>query len=511
MRQKLPIGVQSFREIRENDFLYIDKTESLFRLATDGKYYFLSRPRRFGKSLTLYTLKELFEGQKDLFQSLWAENQWDWTQQHPVIHISFNSIGYKEVGLVRAIEIRLRDIAKENNLILGKEGVGQLFRELIEKLSKQNKVVILIDEYDKPIIDYLKDIPQAKANQQILKSFYSIIKDADPYIRFLMITGVSKFSKVSIFSELNNLNDITFDWQYASLTGITQQELEDNFEPSLLAGQQRLKMERNALLEQIKHWYNGYSWDGETLVYNPFSLLNFMQKSTFQNYWFATGTPTFLINLLRERNFYNITQTEVGLAAFDSFDIENIETYSLLLQTGYLTIKSVQDHGLYLLDYPNREVKDSMLQYLVARFSHGSYARTTPIVRHLQRTFVADNLPEAIDIINGLFKSIPSQLFIKEKEAYYHSVVFLVFQYLGLFIDAEVNTSDGRIDAVVHTDTHVYVIEFKLDESAEAALQQIRDKQYADRFKLSKKTITALGINFSSSSKSVDEWKTEVY
>ena len=509
MKQKLPIGLQSFGEIRRNNYLYVDKTQDLFRLVESGKYFFLSRPRRFGKSLTISTIKELFRCKKDLFKGLWVEDQWNWEQEHPVVHIGFSSIGYKTLGLETALEMALDKAASEAGIKLTASQYDQKFKELIQRLSEKKRVVLLIDEYDKPIIDYLDNIPQAKAHQKILKSFYSIIKDSDDYIRFLLITGVSKFSKVSIFSELNNLFDITIDRHFASLTGITQEELQTQFEPHLAETGHFLGMNREELLDKIKEWYNGYSWDGKVFVYNPFSVLSFFQKSDFQNFWFSTGTPTFLIQQLTAKNFYQIGESEVGQVAFESFDIENIDPYSLLFQTGYLTIKSVEPFGLYLLDYPNREVKDSMLQYLVAGFNHGSYTQTTPIVLHLRSAFLKNDLSKVIRIINGLFKSIPSHIFIKEKEAYYHSVVFLVFQYLGQFIDAEVNTSDGRIDAVVQTDTHVYVIEFKLDDSADAALAQIQQKGYAAKYKNADKEVWALGINFSSESKSVDDWKVE--
>ena len=511
MKQKLPVGIQHFRDIREQNYLYIDKTEAIFRLTESGKFFFLSRPRRFGKSLTLSTLKALFQGKKELFDGLWVQDHWDWTQKNPVIHISFSNIGYKTLGLEKALHNMLDKQAVKHGIQLVAEGYDQKLEELIKKLSKKNKVVLLIDEYDKPIIDYLDDLPQAQEHQKILKSFYSIIKDAGTYIRFLIITGVSKFSKVSIFSELNNLEDITIDWRFATLLGLTQDELESNFENHLQASQERLKINRDQLLSKLKEWYNGYSWDGEVFVYNPFSLLNFFQKSAFLNFWFSTGTPTFLVNLLRERQLYNLGKVEVGQAAFDSFDLENIDAYSLLFQTGYLTIKQVEPFGLYSLDFPNREVKDSMLQYLVAGFSNGAYSQSTPIVLKLHKAFLGNDAEKIIKIINSLFKSIPSHIFIKEKEAYYHSVVFLVFQYLGQFIEAEVNTSDGRIDAVVQTDTHIYVLEFKLDESAKAAIQQIQTKGYAEKYQSTEKQLVGIGINFSSSTKSVEGWKTIAY
>jgi len=366
MKQQLPIGIQSFSQIRELNFLYVDKTEIIFKLISFGKYFFLSRPRRFGKSLTLSTIKELFQGNKELFDGLWIQDSWDWTKQHPIIHISFGSIGYKEVGLERAIEIQLEKIAKSANIQLTTQGISLKFKELIKKLATKNNVVILIDEYDKPIIDYLDDLPQAKAHQKILKSFYSVIKDSDPFIRFLLITGVSKFSKVSIFSELNNLTDLTIHPKFSTLVGYTQAELEQYFEEGLEELTEELAPTKEALLARIKEWYNGYSWDGKNFVYNPFSILSFFGAGQFRNFWFSTGTPPFLVNLLKERNLYDIKETEVGEATFDSFDIENIDTHALLFQTGYLTIKSIEPlFNLFTLDYPNREVKDSMLQYFI--------------------------------------------------------------------------------------------------------------------------------------------------
>ncbi|MEM6318238.1 MAG: AAA family ATPase [Bacteroidota bacterium] len=512
MKQVFPIGIQTFEKIIEGKFLYVDKTKVIHQLVEHGGYYFLSRPRRFGKSLLLSTIKCIYTGQKELFDGLWIQDHWDWSQRHPVIHIGFSSIGYKTLGLEKALNTALDNIAAQYDLQLVTTTYDQKFGELFSLLSKKGeKVVLLIDEYDKPIIDYLDDIPKAKAHQKILKSFYSIIKDSDRYIQFLMITGVSKFSKVSIFSELNNLDDITIDRRFADLVGITQEELEVNFRPSIEQTMDYLDLTRNELLSKVKEWYNGYSWDAKTFVYNPFSVLNFFNKREFLNFWFATGTPTFLINLLKERNLYELTATEVGQAAFSSFDIEHIESYALLFQTGYLTIKRKEPFGLYVLDYPNREVKDSMLQYLVAGFSHNSsYSKTTPIVIHLRKAFLENNYEKIVSIINGLFKSIPSHIFIAKKEAYYHSIVFLVFQYLGLFIEAEVHTSDGRIDAVVKTDSRTYLIEFKLDESADIALEQIRQKEYAAKYKSSSQELLAFGINFNSNSKSVDDWKIEL-
>lgn len=510
MKPLLPIGIQNFREIREKGYLYVDKTQDIAQLLAEGKYYFLSRPRRFGKSLTLSVIKEIFLGSKDLFEGLWIADKWDWSQIHPVIHVSFSSIGYHTSLLEEALYNMLVKEAVRHNIQLTATGYDQQFKELLEKLcALKGQVVILIDEYDKPLIDYLDNMPKAKAHQKILKTFYSIIKDCDPYIQFLLITGVSKFSKVSVFSELNNLDDITIDWRFASMLGWTQEEVESYFSVWLTDIERRLDMDRERLIDKIRQWYNGYSWDGKTKLYNPFSILSFVQKMDFQNYWFSTGTPTFLIKMLRNRRQIELENVEVDKSIFESYSLENLDTLSLLFQTGYNTIKSVDEFGLYTLDYPNKEVRESMLRHLIGEFRHDSPALATSIVVRLRKAFLLNDLEQVIAIINSLFKSIPSHIFIKEKEAYYHSLVYLVFQYLGQFIEAEVHTSDGRIDALVETDNRLYILEFKLDKSAEEALRQIHEKNYIARYRSRGKPITAIGVNFSSESKSVEDWKAE--
>ena len=271
--------IQSFSELRNGNYLYVDKTEQICRLLRQGKYFFLSRPRRFGKSLLLSTIKEIYQGHRALFDGLWIADQWDWGKTNPVIHLSFASTGYRELGLEMAIRLQLQTLAAEHDITLPETaGISRQFADLMEKLAKQHgKVVILIDEYDKPLIDYLDDIPLAKANQQVMKSFYSVLKDSDPYIEFLLITGVSKFSRVSLFSDLNNLYDLTLDYDNATLLGYTQTELEQVFAPYMPMVEQRLKIDRAELLVQLRQWYNGYRWDLDHSVYNPFSILSFFQ------------------------------------------------------------------------------------------------------------------------------------------------------------------------------------------------------------------------------------------
>lgn len=510
MLKKLPVGIQTFEEIINDGYLYIDKTQGLHELITTGKYYFLSRPRRFGKSLTLSTLKAIFTGQKALFAGLWIEKRRDWGKTNPVIHLQTSKLDYQTLGLDAALQRALHQIAGQYGMNITAPSLKTLFAELLEKLAQQQgKVVLLIDEYDKPLIDYVDNIEQAKANQQTLKNFYSVIKDSDPYLQFLLITGVSKFSKVSVFSDLNNLYDISRDHRFAGLVGYTQDELEHYFSPYLPAVGQRLKMDRASLLVQLKDWYNGYSWDAETFVYNPFSILSFFQAQSFENFWFETGTPTFLIRLLREQQLFNLDNQQASSLVFSSYDIERLQILPILFQTGYLTIKAKDEFDLYQLSYPNREVRNSMLMYLIGDIRHDDPTATTPLVVHLHKAFQSNDLEQVVSIIKTIFKKIPSHIFIKEAESYYHSLIYLVFFYLGQYTQAEVNDSTGRIDCVVQTRTHIYIIEFKLDKSAEIALQQVRDKDYAGAYRTDPRQKVLVGINFSSKHKTVDGWLLE--
>ncbi len=504
--KKLPIGIQTFRKIIEKDLLYIDKTEAIYHFITNGDYYFLSRPRRFGKSLTLSTIEEIYQGNKSLFKGLWIEDQWNWEETHPVIHISFSSIGYGNLGLVQALNNVVDKLARDFEIILTNTSFDQKFKELIEQIGSKKKVVVLIDEYDKPLIDYLDDMDQAKANQKILKNFYAIFKDSDPYIQLLFITGVSKFSKVSIFSDLNNLRDITLSRDSAKLVGYTEAEMHTYFDDYLELAATENDTTKEALFQQIKQWYNGYSWDTKQYVYNPFSVLSYFADRKFRNFWFATGTPTFLIKILHDKMFYNFENVETGNSTFESYSLDNLETVSLLFQTGYLTIKNIDEFGIYTLGFPNKEVKESMLQHLVGSFRFGASSESAPLVTKLRKAFFNHKIEDAISIINTIFKSIPSHIFLAKKEAYYHSLIHLTFTFLGLFLESEVHTSDGRIDAVVKTPSHIYILEFKLDKSAAEAMDQIKNKAYHKRFLHQGKIVVGIGINFSSKTKMVDGW-----
>ncbi len=502
-----PTSIADFRNLREEGNVYVDKTKIVHDLITSGVYYFLSRPRRFGKSMLISTLKEAFSGDKELFKGLWIEDKIEKIGVSPVIHISFSRMGFRQIGLEKSLEEEMDYQSEKHQVSLERQGFGGRFFELIEKLSKQaGKVVVLIDEYDKPIIEYLDDLPQAEKNRDMLRGFYGILKDADPFLRFVFITGVSKFSRVSIFSEMNNLDDITFAGRFAEVCGITQRELEATFPAEVKELAEKESMTVPDMLAKIRLWYNGYSWGQAEKLYNPFGLMRLMKYQEFQNYWFASGTPTFLVKVLNRNFDYNFEETEADNAVFEAYNFENLHPVALLFQTGYLTIKEKTDIGSYMLTYPNKEVRDALQKYLLAGYLHVDASMTTPLVAQIFRAMRGRDVEKIVSIIHSLFKAIPGDIFIKNVEKYYHSIMYLTFNLLGQFIQSEVRTSDGRIDAVAQTASDVFIFEFKLDKTPEIALQQILDKDYAAPYLHAGKGIFLIGVNFSSKEKGVDGW-----
>jgi len=506
--KKLPLGQQDFAKIiEEQNTLYVDKTQHIHKLITSGSYYFLSRPRRFGKSLLISTLQEIFEGNKELFKNLWIYDKIEW-KKHKVIKISFNTVNYKSFGLEKAIEIQLTKIADSYKLELQMQSPASKFQELIEKLAENERVVVLIDEYDKPIIDYIDDLPQAEKNREILKNFYSIIKDSDKYLRFLFITGVSKFSKVSIFSDLNHLNDITIDKNYNNLVGITQQELESNFAEHIVKLQADNQDIYADVIQAIKDEYMGYSWDGVNFVYNPFTLLNLFTKMQFGNYWFQTGTPTFLTKLIKNGKYtaFDLLNRKIEPDVLDKYEIANLTLLPILFQTGYLTIKQFNLLRRYIvLDYPNREVEKSFSIHLLSEFNGGKTDSTSSALWELTEALEANNLEKFMELLKSLFKGIAYPL-IDNKEKYFHSIFYLVVKMLGFNIECEILTIDGRIDAVLFTEKVIYVIEFKAGNTTKA-IDQIIEKQYHTKYALDKRPKIALGIDFDAENKAIADYK----
>ena len=503
----LPIGIQYFKNVRIDDKIYVDKTKYIYSLcAPANRAFFLSRPRRFGKSLTLDTISELFSGNKPLFEGLWIEDKWDWSQTYPVIRLSLDAIGH-ESGLVEALLAEMSSISKKFRIKLKSKTTSAAFKELIEGVVQKTgkQVVILIDEYDKPIVDYLDpyNLDKANAQRDILKQFYSILKNASNNIRFLLITGVSKFSKVSIFSDLNHLEDLTLHPDYAGLCGYTQAELESNFADYL-------KIMPQDTLSRMKTSYNGYSWDAKTFVYNPFSVLNFFSAKTYRNFWFETGTPTFLVRLLRKRFEYKLEETEVSGLILESFRLEqldNLDINSLLLQTGYLTIKNIKPNGNFILNYPNEEVRGSFSQFLLSEYTQTR--NSTPYSTIILESLEKNDLEKAIGIINDLIQAIPDQNYIKNEEKFFHAVIHLIFTMIGTDVRSEVHTPIGRMDTIVITPDRIFLFEFKMEETALAAIQSIKDRNYAASLRLHQKPITAVGVSFSAKTKGVAEWDKE--
>ena len=515
--KNLPIAIQTFSELRSRDCVYVDKTEHIHRLLTTSKAYFFSRPRRFGKSMTLSTIKSIYKGEKHYFDGLWIENNWDWTRRNPIIHIPFSSLGYNSIGLVSALELFLRKQAANHNIVLEATSYILLFEELIRKLcEKDGKVVILIDEYDKPIIDHLEkeNIERGKENRAILREFYSVIKDADEYIEFFFMTGVSKFSQTGIFSHLNHLDDISLSKKYVDLVGYTQTELEDNFGDYIDDALLRFtRYNREELLQNIKLWYNGYSWDAINSVYNPYSVLNFFNQQVFEDFWFKTGSPRFLILMLQELGMFNLNEMKASGSMISSYDLEDLNIRALLFQTGYLTIKEMDIYtASYVLDYPNKEVELAMTENIIAKWIGGETTQVRAPVLDIQSAFLKNKIEKVIWIINSLFKDVPFPLLKGKKEDFYHAIIHLHFRYLGMMnMDSEVCTSDGRMDAVVKTATHIYILEFKINKSAEIALQQIKDKAYPEKYLVENKEIVMIGINFDTRKKGIKDWLLEVY
>jgi Predicted AAA-ATPase/PD-(D/E)XK nuclease superfamily len=508
--QKLSTGEQDFAIIRNTHRVYVDKTSFIYQLLCDSsKFFFLSRPRRFGKSLLINTLKEIFSGNKQHFQGLFIEDKIEW-KTYPVLHFDFSNIDFKGKGLEKAIQDRLKEIGQLYQITFEETAIGSKFKELIVKLREKTgeQVVILIDEYDKPITEYLEANNSEKSAEQrdILRSFYSILKGSSEHIKFFFMTGISRFTKVSIFSDLNNLTDLTFKEKYATLCGYTIEEIEHYFSAHLSYVAQRRKLNDMQVREEMKSWYNGYSWDGESRVYNPHSILQLLDSQQFENFWFDSGTPKFLIELLRKDFRFDLKDTLVDMGTFNNYDITNLNADTILFQTGYLTIKEKRKYDVFVLEYPNREVEQSMLQYLLADYAHTTRsALATNLITSLDN----NNLYDFTTTINTLFTSIPVYIFLSDREAYYHSIIFIAIKLCGFYIDAEVSHSIGRLDAVMRVENRLYIFEFKLDKTADEALAQIHEKGYAQPYLGQGLEIYLVGINFSSQTKKVQEYKVE--
>ena len=510
--KKLGLGIQDLSVFKEKNLTYVDKTEFIYKLIDDGKYYFLSRPRRFGKSLLVNTIQELFSGNKALFEDCQVYDKWDWKKKIPVIKISFAKTSYRKDGLEEALELCLLEQAKIHNIDLETGSYDKRFLELIEKLGKKTPVAVLIDEYDKPIIDYLErsEFKQAEENREIMKTFYAGVKDLDKYLSFFFITGVSKFSRVSIFSDLNHLTDITINDKFANIAGYSEAEIKRYYSRYLELLSKKFKLAEPQLLQKIREWYDGYSWDGVNFLYNPYSIINLFYAEVFKNYWFETGTPTFLIKKLKETN-YTLDQSINKLvkeSTFNKYDVDNINITAIMFQTGYLTIKKINyDQNRYLLDFPNKEVRESFLDFAVEHYANSSQNEMEYIVDTLIESLDSNDLQSFFTSLQSLFSSITVKQLekVKEYEGFYHSIIYIVLKIIGIRINCEIQSNFGATDAVITTDDYIYVFEFKMG-TAQSAIDQIKKKKYHTPYLSDKQEVIIAGFGFDKAKRNLDNF-----
>ena len=511
-KRKLPIGIQTFRDIREDDCYYVDKTAYAARLAEEGKHYFLSRPRRFGKSLFLDTLKELFEGNRALFEGLAVHDRWDWSMRYPVLRLDFGGRTHEDPAtLPKNLMAQLDAVERDTGVASGYDTAPERFAHLLEALHRQlgQRVVVLVDEYDKPILDALENPDAARVNRAFLRGLYSVIKQSDAHIRFSFLTGVSKFSKVSLFSGLNNLTDISLDASYSAICGYTDADLDTVFAAEF-EGLHR---------EEVRRWYNGYNWLGEEKVYNPFDILLLLRNREFAAHWFETGTPTFLVETLVRRGVSPLSlERMVGTdALLSTFDVDDMATEALLFQTGYLTIHGRQRRAgrtVYQLGYPNHEVRQSLNDSL-SRYLSGDPTRQMENSLRLLDLLEANDFAGLKELFHAFYASIPHQWYAKNDisrfEGYYAGVFYSYFVGAGLDVVVEDSSNHGRVDMAVRHEGRVYLFEFKVAEMSPkgAALAQLRKRRYADKYRHLGEPIHLVGVEFSREARNIAAFEVE--
>jgi len=525
-KRLLPVGIQDFPDIRERGFVYVDKTARAYELITgSGKAFFLSRPRRFGKSLLCSTLGAIFEGRRELFGEIagrpaLAMNSLDWEwKRHPVIRIDLNAGEYSKYGigaLYDTLRSELRNSAEKYGITLDNaDSLASQFKYLIRKASDKigEKTVVIIDEYDKPLTNTLSNRDIHIELRDALKAFYGVLKSCEEYLRFIFITGVSKFAQVSIFSDLNQLKDLTFDTRYADICGVTQEELEADFGPEIENILKIAGYGRDGYLDELRRFYNGYRFSKVPLtVYNPFGLLkHFDGNGEFSDYWYETATPSFLVKLIADRkiNILDMDDMRIGFMDFGKYDIDHIAAAPLLCQTGYLTITDYDaKSNEYILDFPNVEVHASFTGSLLQHYLGPTNIDTRLDMKFI-RSVVHGDLDAAMDTLRRFFAAIPYDIIV-EKEKYFQTVVHLVFNMLGFNCRSEVRLADGRIDSLVETPDFVYCFEFKLNDGAKAALAQIDGKEYAFPWTGSGKKVFKIGVSFDFEKRNIKEWVYEV-
>ncbi len=509
---KYPIGIQDFEDLQRNGYAYVDKTNFVYKLADEGKYYFLSRPRRFGKSLFLSTLEAYFQGKKELFEGLAIydlETEW---KKYPIFHIDLNTANFREKdSLYTVLNDYLTSWEDKYGTRESEATLALRFKGVIARAAEKEGcgVVILIDEYDKPILQTLR-APELQAEHRAqLKAFHSVLKTQDRYIKFAFLTGVTKFGKVSVFSDLNNLTDISMDHRYISICGMTEKELLTNFKEGISELAEANGDTEEATIAKLKARYDGYHFEENTVgIYNPFSVLNTLSRLRYKDYWFETGTPTFLVDLLKMHNYRlpDMTKERVSDDVINSVDSLSTNPIPVIYQSGYLTIKGYDERfKKYLLGFPNREVEEGFLNFLLPLYT--SAGNNSPfLVDEFVQDVESGNPERFMQRMKAFFADTSYQV-VGNAELYFQNAMYLVFKIMGFYTQVERPTSDGRIDAIIQTPNYIYVIECKLDRTADEAIKQIENNGYAEPFLMDKRKLYKIGVSFSSETRGVAEYK----
>jgi len=515
-----PIGIQTFEIIRSNDYLYIDKTKYIYEATHPGRYVFLSRPRRFGKSLLTSTLDAYFSGRKDLFKGLAIEKLEKEWKVYPVLHFSLASA---KLGTVEDLHVQLRIQLERNEKRHGIHtditNISERFQNLVTSLYEKTgtQVVVLIDEYDAPMLTVLHDSKRLEQMRTELQAFYSPLKDLDPYLRFVFITGITKFSQLSIFSQLNNLNNISMLPQYAAMCGITIKELEDNFQEGIGLLAEKYHYSHQQIIDKLLYHYDGYHFSEDSEgVLNPFSLLSAMNNRKFNNYWFSTGTPTFLFNMMRKFHT-DLTEIDGSTALQEDFDAPTENMHNVLplfYQSGYLTIKGYNPRsGMYTLGYPNEEVKVGLMRILIPFYVQSDPVPASNACWDISEALLDGDIDKALTAARSYFASIPYQeITLKDApttEGHFTAMLYVMFSFLNRYVYSQVRNAKGRLDILIETDTTIYVMELKLDGDLDKALRQIDEKDYTIPYQSDGRKVVKVAINFSTEERTIKEWKIE--
>ena len=510
-----PIGIQNFESLRNDGYFYIDKTALVYQLVKTGRYYFLSRPRRFGKSLLLSTLEAYFQGKKELFDGLAMEKlEKDWIK-YPILHLDLNAEKYTAPeALDQVLESALRGWEALYGAQDYERTFASRFQGIIQRACDKTgqRVVVLVDEYDKPILQAIGNDELQKSYRETLKAFYGALKSKDGCIKFGMLTGVTKFGKVSVFSDLNNLDDISMRNQYIDICGINEQELHDNLEDELHSLASAQGMTYDEICAKLQEYYDGYHFTHNSIgMYNPFSLLNTFKYNEFGSYWFETGTPTYLVELLKKHHYdlRRMAHEETTATVLNSIDSTSDNPIPVIYQSGYLTIKGYdQRFGIYRLGFPNREVEEGFINFLLPFYANTNAVESQFEIQKFVREVESGDYDSFFRRLQSFFADTPYEL-VRDLELHYQNVLFIVFKLVGFYVKAEYHTSAGRIDLLLQTDKFIYVMEFKLDGTAEEALLQINEKHYAQPFENDDRKLFKIGVNFSAEMRNIEKWIVE--